>query len=66
MRHSAASAGGNVATPHAAIDDKVRPIALFGSDNTNPADGINSSAEDMAKMESGEAFDLIAFHLLDP
>jgi hypothetical protein len=27
----------------------VRPIAPFDSDNTNPAGGINSSAEDMAK-----------------
>jgi CubicO group peptidase (beta-lactamase class C family) len=49
VRHSAAAAGGNVAAPHAAIDGKVRPIAPFDSDNTNPAGGINSSAEDMAK-----------------
>ena len=49
VRHSAAAAGGNVATPHAPIDGKVRPIAPFESDNTNPAGGINSSAEDMAK-----------------
>ncbi len=49
VRHSAASAGGNVAATHAPIDGKVRPIAPFESDNTNPAGGINSSAEDMAK-----------------
>jgi CubicO group peptidase (beta-lactamase class C family) len=49
VRHSAAAAGGNVATPHASIDGKVRPIRPFESDNTNPAGGINSSAEDMAK-----------------
>ena len=49
VRHSAASAGGNVAVTHARIDGKVRPIAAFDSDNTNPAGGINSSAEDMAK-----------------
>jgi CubicO group peptidase (beta-lactamase class C family) len=49
VRHSAAAAGGNVAATHALIDGKVRPIAPFGSDNTNPAGGINSSAEDMAK-----------------
>ena len=49
VRHSAAAAGGNVATPHAPIDGKVRPIRPFESDNTNPAGGINSSAEDMAK-----------------
>jgi CubicO group peptidase (beta-lactamase class C family) len=49
VRHSAAAAGGNVAVTHARIDGKVRPIAPFGSDNTNPAGGINSSADDMAK-----------------
>jgi CubicO group peptidase (beta-lactamase class C family) len=49
VRHSAAVGGGNVATPHAPIDGKVRPIRPFESDNTNPAGGINSSAEDMAK-----------------
>jgi CubicO group peptidase (beta-lactamase class C family) len=49
VRHSAAAAGGNVATPHAPVDGKVRSIRPFESDNTNPAGGINSSAEDMAK-----------------
>jgi len=57
VRHSSAAAGGagggggggNVATPHAPIDGKVRPIAPFTSDNTNPAGGINSSATDIAK-----------------
>lgn len=49
VRHSAAAAGGNVAVPHARVDGKVRPIAPFDSDNTNPAGGINSSAQDMAK-----------------
>jgi CubicO group peptidase (beta-lactamase class C family) len=49
VRHSAAAAGGNVAAPHAPIDGRVRPIAPFASDNTNPAGGINSSADDMAK-----------------
>jgi CubicO group peptidase (beta-lactamase class C family) len=49
VRHSDATKGGNVATPHAPVDGKVRPIAAFDSDNTNPAGGINSSAEDMAK-----------------
>jgi len=47
--HSAASSGGNVAATHARIDGTVRPIAPFLSDNTNPAGGINSNAEDMAK-----------------
>jgi CubicO group peptidase (beta-lactamase class C family) len=49
VRHSDAAAGGNVAVPHAPIDGKVRPIRPFDSDNTNPAGGINSSAEDIAK-----------------
>lgn len=49
VRHSAAAANGNIATPHAPIDGRVRPIAPFDSDNTNPAGGINSSADDMAK-----------------
>jgi CubicO group peptidase (beta-lactamase class C family) len=49
VRHSAAAAGGNVATPHAPINGRVQAIAPFASDNTNPAGGINSSAVDMAK-----------------
>ena len=49
VRHSEAAGGGNVATPHAAVEGKVRPIAPFDSDNTNPAGGINSNADDMAK-----------------
>jgi CubicO group peptidase (beta-lactamase class C family) len=49
VRHSDATAGGNVASPHAEVEGKVRPIKPFDSDNTNPAGGINSSAEDMAK-----------------
>jgi len=49
VRHSAANAGGNVATPHAPVNGVVRPIKPFDSDNTNPAGGINSSADDMAR-----------------
>jgi CubicO group peptidase (beta-lactamase class C family) len=49
VRHSAATGGANVATTHARIDGTVRVIKPFDSDNTNPAGGINSSAEDMAK-----------------
>src|SRR4029077_3720853 len=49
VRHSAATGGGNIAATHARVDGNVRPIAPFASDNTNPAGGINSSAEDMAK-----------------
>src|SRR6185436_9794583 len=48
-RYSAAAASGRAAATHARIEGKVRPIAPFGSDNTNPAGGIYSSAEDMAK-----------------
>lgn len=49
VRHSAAATGGNIAAPHAQVDGKVRPIRPFDSDNTNPAGGINSSAEDITK-----------------
>jgi CubicO group peptidase (beta-lactamase class C family) len=49
VRHSDATRGGNVAMPHASVDGRVRPIKPFDSDNTNPAGGINSNAEDMAK-----------------
>ena len=49
VRHSPAAAGGNIAAPHAKVDGKVRPIRPFDSDNTNPAGGINSSAEDITK-----------------
>ncbi len=45
----AAVSAGNIAAPHARIDGTVRPITPFVSDNTNPAGGINSNAEDMAK-----------------
>ena len=49
VRHSDAAKGGNIATPHAPVDGKVRVVAPFDSDNTNPAGGINSNADDMAK-----------------
>lgn len=49
VRHSNATATDNVAVTHAEVDGTVRPIKPFDSDNTNPAGGINSSAEDMAK-----------------
>jgi len=62
VRHSAAAGGGNVATPHAEIDGHVRPISPFGSDNVNPAGGINASATDIAKwlmvqLDSGKLAD---------
>ncbi len=49
VRHSDAEQAGNVAATHASIDGTVRPIKPFGSDNTNPAGGINSNADDMSK-----------------
>jgi CubicO group peptidase (beta-lactamase class C family) len=49
VKHSAATGGGNVATTHARVEGRVRSIRPFESDNTNPAGGINSSAEDLAK-----------------
>jgi CubicO group peptidase (beta-lactamase class C family) len=60
--HSAAGRPGNVATPHAEVNDTVRPVAPFVSDNTNPAGGIVSGAEDMAKwvmvqLDSGRTAD---------
>ena len=60
--HSAAGVDGNVAATHASVDGVVRPIAPFLSDNTNPAGGINSNAEDMARwmivqLDSGRLMD---------
>ena len=47
--HSAAGAPGNVAGTHAEVNDTVRPIAPFLSDNTNPAGGVMAGASDMAR-----------------
>jgi len=41
--------GPDVAATHAEVDGTVRPIAPFTGESTNPAGGINSTAEDMAK-----------------
>jgi CubicO group peptidase (beta-lactamase class C family) len=49
VRHSGASGPGNVATTHAEVNDTVRIVKPFASDNTNPAGGIMSGAEDMAR-----------------
>jgi CubicO group peptidase (beta-lactamase class C family) len=62
VRHSGAEAGGNVAGTHAEVNDTVRPVAPFASDNTNPAGGIMSGASDMAKwlivqLDSGRVAD---------
>jgi len=60
--HSSAGEPGNVATPHAEVDDTVRPVTPFVSDNANPAAGIVSGAADMAKwvmvqLDSGRVAD---------
>jgi CubicO group peptidase (beta-lactamase class C family) len=49
VRHSAAAEGGNVAATHAKVDGVLRVVKPSTNDNTNPAGGINSCAEDMAK-----------------
>jgi CubicO group peptidase (beta-lactamase class C family) len=47
-RFDTAANSGNVASPHARIDERVRVVNPFASDNTNPAGGILSNATDMA------------------
>ena len=51
VRHSDAAKAGNIAVPHAAVDGRVKPIAPFDSDNTNPAGGINSNAHRHGEMD---------------
>jgi len=46
---SATGRGGNEAWPHARVDGIVRPVAPFASNNTNPAGGMRSSAEEISK-----------------
>jgi CubicO group peptidase (beta-lactamase class C family) len=62
VRHSAASAGTNTATTHAVVEGRLRAVAPFTSDAVNPAGGIMSNAEDMAKwvmvqLDSGRVAD---------
>ena len=49
VRHSAAAEGDNVAATHAVVDGVLKVVKPSTNDNTNPAGGINSCAEDMAK-----------------
>jgi CubicO group peptidase (beta-lactamase class C family) len=49
VRYSATANKGNVAGTHARVEGVVRLVKPMASDNTNPAGGINSNAEDMAK-----------------
>ena len=51
-----------MAGTHAEVNDTVRPVAPFASDNTNPAGGMMSGAADMAKwmivqLDSGRLSD---------
>jgi CubicO group peptidase (beta-lactamase class C family) len=48
-RHSADTAGMNVAIPHAALETGVVPQPIDENDNMNAAGGILSCAEDMAR-----------------
>jgi CubicO group peptidase (beta-lactamase class C family) len=49
VRYSATANMGNVAGTHAPVEGVVRLVKPMDSENTNPAGGINSNAEDMAK-----------------
>lgn len=49
VRYLSASNNGNVAGTHAKVEGVVRLVKPMDSDNTNPAGGINSNAEDMAR-----------------
>jgi CubicO group peptidase (beta-lactamase class C family) len=48
-RHSASLAGRDVAIPHALIDGRPTPVGIDENDHMNPAGGIISCADDMAK-----------------
>jgi CubicO group peptidase (beta-lactamase class C family) len=48
-RHSAALAGQNLAIPHAPLESGLTPLPIDENDNMNPAGGILSCAEDMAR-----------------
>ena len=48
-RHSADLAGANVAIPHAVLDGRPTPGAIDENDHMNPAGGIVSCADDMAR-----------------
>jgi CubicO group peptidase (beta-lactamase class C family) len=60
VNHSdAGDATANQAATHAMVDGKMQQVPPFLSDNTNPAGGINASAEDMAhwliaQLDSGK------------
>ena len=41
--------GANVATPHAVVDGRLGPVAPYAYDNTNPAGGLVTTANDLAR-----------------
>ncbi|HVF38503.1 MAG TPA: serine hydrolase [Gemmatimonadaceae bacterium] len=49
VRHSDAGADDNLAGTHAEVEGVVRAVPPMKGDNVNPAGGINSSADDMAR-----------------
>lgn len=58
IRHPGIGSSDNISSTHAKVEGKVRPIAPFVSDNTNPAGGITTSAHDitrwmMVQLDSG-------------
>ncbi len=62
VRCSDSVRGGNIATPHAPVGEKVVPVMPFDADNANPAAGIHAGAADMAKwmivqLDSGRLAD---------
>jgi CubicO group peptidase (beta-lactamase class C family) len=62
LLHSDAAQEGNVAATHALVDGAARVTPPMVSDNTNPAGGINTGAEDIAKwlivqLDSGRLAD---------
>lgn len=48
-RYSADANGGNIATTHSFVEGTLRIVKPLASDNVNPAGGINSNADDMAR-----------------
>jgi len=63
VRHAdAGGSSGNMAATHAFVDGKLTLVPPMTSDNTNPAGGINSGANDMARwmmtqLDSGRSPD---------
>jgi CubicO group peptidase (beta-lactamase class C family) len=61
-RCSSVEKGGNIALPHAIIEGKLQLVKPSAIDNTNPAAGINTGADDVCKwmkmlLDSGKISD---------